>query len=187
MSKLEIDIFGGVEREKSIQSKRKGSDNERAVAKFFSEWVGEKFVRVPSSGGLSASWQGNRFLTGDVVPVSETSTFVFSIEAKFYKELKFGVLGKRNKIYGFWQQAVRDAELAKKIPLLIVRHNGMPKGEFVIFIDREIDFLPCVGSGFDTGTNKYVWGYNSTTLAEKMSYREFLVFYLKEEYKVWQS
>ncbi len=182
MGTLSTDIFGGVERCRSIDSKRKGSDNEREVAKLFTKWVGAKFVRVPSSGGLSVQWQGNRFLTGDVVPVDEKLNFAFSIEAKFYKELNLKQnLGKRNKVYGFWGQARRDAELAGKYPLLIVRQNKMPKGEFILFVDTDMKRLGILhtSAGEDPETGDIIWGYNTTTLFEKVEYREFLRVYLE--------
>jgi len=184
MGGIANDIFGGIDCSRSINSKRKGDDSEREVAAFLSRWVCEKFARVPSSGGLAKNWGGNRNFVGDVVPVNENSVFPFSIESKFYKEVKFGDLGRRNKIYSFWRQACRDAELAKKFPMLIVRKNGMPKGEFVLYVDRCMDEglkIAHVSAGFDTETHKNVWGYNTTTLIDKSSYKRFLEVYLENE------
>jgi len=178
---LETCIFGGTERSRSILSKRKGSDNERAVAKFFTKWVGEKFARVPMSGGLSGQWEGNRNMVGDVVPISEQSKFSFSVETKFYRNIKFGELGKRNKVYGFWKQASQDAELAGKFPMLIIRQNQMPAGEFILFLDKCMDSgigIAHVSSGIVPESKITIYGYNTTTLLEKVPYKQFLDVYL---------
>lgn len=112
-----------------INSRNKGSKNERGVAKLFEGWTELPFSRTPSSGGLG--W-GDSNTIGDIVCTEERHKrfFCFAIEAKFYKEIKFEHLINGNKnsdIIKFWEQASRDADKAKKIPLVTMRYNGMKK------------------------------------------------------------
>lgn len=46
---------------------------------------------------------------------------------------------KSCKIDSFWNQANRDAERAKKIPVLIMRYNSMPKDEAFFMVNEEVD------------------------------------------------
>lgn len=110
--------------------KAKGSKNERELAKFWKEWTGLEFARVPASGGLR--WQKKDDITGDIICVDprKSRRFPFSIEAKFYKDINFEhlILGnKKQKFIDFWEQAKEDGNRAKRIPLLFARYNGMPK------------------------------------------------------------
>jgi Holliday junction resolvase len=72
-----------------INSKAKGSKNERYAAKALEEWVGFPFTRVPQSGGLR--WQGGQNITGDIIPedMYKLQDFPFSVEVKARKELDF--------------------------------------------------------------------------------------------------
>ena len=42
---------------------------------------------------------------------------------------------KRCKIIQFWNQASDDAKRAKKIPILCMRYNSMPRDEFFFIVD----------------------------------------------------
>lgn len=135
MSNIYNDLFGIPERKKQINSKRKGNDNEHNLARALTEWTGIKFGRVPSSGGLR--WEGESRFIGDVVPQDETVNFPFTIETKSYKKLILQN-GKFSKvILKFWAQCLEDCKRSGKLPMLIVRENGMPKDEWHIFFSPE--------------------------------------------------
>ncbi len=109
-----------------INSRKKGSKNERRVAALFSEWTGKKFARTPSSGGLN--WK-NTHVAGDIVCTEEGHFFPFSVETKNHREINFEhlLLLDNPKIGEFWAQAKRDSEKARKIPLLLMRYDNMPR------------------------------------------------------------
>lgn len=111
-------------------ARKKGSRNERGVAKLFEDWTGFEFARTPQSGGLH--WK-KKNTVGDIVCIDEDHgrEFKFSIECKFHAELNFsylidGTIGKKtNKVIEFWKQAEGDSIKVNKIPLLFMRRNGM--------------------------------------------------------------
>ena len=123
-------------------SRKKGSRNERGVAKLFNKWTGYEFARTPQSGGLH--WKKQNTI-GDIVCIDEIhgKRFPFSIECKFYAEIDFSylideTLGKKsNKLLHFWDQAKRDALTVNKIPLLFVRRNKMKADTHFIGIPLE--------------------------------------------------
>ena len=109
-------------------SKSKGNRFERSVCKAFQNWSGYEFSRTPASGGL-------RWKKADNISS-------LSIECKSYHDIKFEhlLLGMKScKIDSFWNQANRDAERAKKIPVLIMRYNSMPKDEAFFMVNEEVD------------------------------------------------
>ena len=122
-------------------SKKKGSKWERDVCKFMKEWTGYEFSRTPASGGLR--WHKKDDIVSDVICTDEKHGHRLpgAIECKFYKDLKFEhiLLGNDScKILEFWEQANRDADRAKKLPLLIMRYNNMPKMEAFLMLDKEV-------------------------------------------------
>jgi Holliday junction resolvase len=121
-----------------INSRTKGSKNERDLAKLFKTWTGKDFARTPSSGGLQ--WKATN-AKGDIVCTSEGHYFPFCIEAKNHKEINFEHLLylPKPKILEFWEQCLRDATLANKVPLLFMRYNGMPK-DFHFVVMKSSDF-----------------------------------------------
>lgn len=121
-----------------INSKNKGSTNERNVSKLFQAWTGFEFARVPSSGGLR--WKDTDKTVGDLICTDDKHSryFRFTIEAKFYKEINFEHLllgNKKVKILEFWQQSLDDSIRAKKIPLVTMRYNGMKKDTHFVILD----------------------------------------------------
>lgn len=126
-------------------SRNKGSRFERVIAKAFEAWTGYKFSRTPGSGG----WAKAKDAMGDLVCTDEKHSrrFPLSIECKNYQDIKFEhlLLGNKTcKIHDFWEQATKDANRAKKLPVLIMRYNSMPKGEAFFVI------------GFNTGLDLYI-------------------------------
>lgn len=143
-----------------INSKNKGSRNERGVAKLFTNWTSYEFARTPQSGGLHWKKQNT---VGDIVCISETHgrRFPFSIECKSHSEIDFSYLiddtkGKKsNKIIHFWNQAEGDAKGVNKIPLLFFRRNlmkadthfvGLPAVFYNLLIMGNPDMIPSLGS-----------------------------------------
>jgi hypothetical protein len=100
------------------------------VSKLFQEWTGYEFARTPGSGGMQ--WHNRSQVSGDIVCTDalHATRFGFSVETKFHKEINFEhlIMGlKGSSIHSFWNQANRDAQRAKKIPMLLMRYNRMPK------------------------------------------------------------
>lgn len=120
-------------------SKKKGNRFERVVAKFFTDWSGFKFGRTPQSG----SFHNNRDLGSDLICNDDKhkNRCCISIECKNYQDIRFEhvLLGnKRCKIFSFWEQASRDAKRTNKFPILCMRYNSMPKGEFFFVVDEKV-------------------------------------------------
>ncbi len=180
---IEHDIFGTAPRAKGINSKNKGNTNERVAAKWMEQWTGQKFARVPQSGGLH--WAGGASVSGDVVAQDDAyrRDFLFSIETKHRKDMTLTKnLRGNSKIYEFWRQARRDAQSIGKIPLALFRRDGMRSGVFIVFFEgkRLKDVLiqqgirpECSGECDGVELN----GYLSTEIADKMPYDK-LVLYL---------
>lgn len=126
----------------AINSKKKGSKNERDVARLFKEWTGYDFARVPQSGGLN--WHTSNS-TGDIICTDEKHAhkFKFTVECKFHEEINFahlidGTISKKtNKVIHFWEQAVKEGKTVNKVPLLFMRKNGMKRDmHFVAMPER---------------------------------------------------
>ena len=124
-----------------INSRTKGSKNERDIAKWWKSWTGFEFTRTPSSGGLR--WKKTDNISADIVCSDDKHSrrFPFSIECKSYKDINFEhiLLGnKKCKVLEFWDQASNDAARSNKIPILMMRYNGMHKDEYFFTVDKEI-------------------------------------------------
>jgi len=117
-----------------INSKNKGSRNERYATQALEEWTSMPFTRVPQSGGLR--WQGGQNITGDIIPedMYELEAFPFSVEVKVRKELAFEdlLLPNNSDILKFWAQSTADAARVNKIPMVMMRRDRMPKNSFYI-------------------------------------------------------
>ena len=114
----------------AINSKKKGSKNERDAAKKMEEWSGYEFSRVPASGGLR--WKKTDNITGDILCSDPKGAYRYnlSIECKSYNEINFEHMllpNSKVRILDFWEQAMEDGERGDKEPLLLMRYNGMPK------------------------------------------------------------
>lgn len=120
-----------------INSRKKGAKAERKVAALMEEWSGREFSRTPASGGLR--WKASNVI-GDIVCTEERHFFPFSIEVKTRREINFEHLLyiSESEIKKFWNQALRDAERGKKLPLLFMRYNGMPSDLWFVVIQLHI-------------------------------------------------
>lgn len=149
---------------KRINSRRKGSRNERSIAKLFKIWTGYDFSKTPQSGGLH--WKAKNTI-GDIICTDDLhgKRFPFSIEAKVHSEVDFSYLidttkGKKsNKILLFWDQASSDANRAYKIPLLFIRRNLMKSDTHFIGLPTEYFNMLLLNIGkftFEYGTLTYI-------------------------------
>tara|TARA_R110000772_G_scaffold96765_2_gene195677 strand:+ start:300 stop:830 length:531 start_codon:yes stop_codon:yes gene_type:complete len=159
-----------------INSRSKGSKNEREVSKLFETWTGFPFTRVPSSGGLG--WKTSNSV-GDIICTDEKHSrfFSFAIEAKFYKEIKFEHLINGNKnsdIIKFWEQSTRDANQVNKMPLVTMRYNGMKKNLHFIII--QTPYLEYLDIKTPSGKLSYSKDYNFTIISS--------VDWFNTEYKI---
>lgn len=127
----------------SINSKKKGNKFERIVAKFWSTWTGYEFNRTPQSGGLH--WKNSENVVSDIVCTDplHSRRFLFSIEAKCHKDINFEhlLLNVKSKIREFWKQASEDSKRVNKIPILMMRYNGMPKDESFFVVNENLGNL----------------------------------------------
>lgn len=124
-----------------INSRSKGNRYERVIAKWFQDWTGYEFGRVPGSGSIR--WKKTDNITGDITCTDDKHSrrFPFSIECKSYQDIKFEhlILGNKNvKILDFWEQACNDATRANKIPLLFMKYNSMAKNESFVVIGEDL-------------------------------------------------
>lgn len=106
----------------SFNSKQKGSNYERKVAKLLSSWWGSEFHRTPASGGLR--WGEDNNVAGDIV-TPPSANFPYVIECKNREggwTLESIVLDKHD-IKNWWAQVVADARRVKKTPVLIFTRN----------------------------------------------------------------
>lgn len=125
----------------AVNSKKKGNRFERVISKFFKEWTGYEFSRTPQSGGLR--WKKTDNITSDIVCTdpAHSRRFPFSVECKFHNDVRFDHLllnMKSSELAKFWDQVSRDAIRANKVPMLVVRYNGMPSDQAFVFMDMNI-------------------------------------------------
>lgn len=120
----------------AINGRRKGNKAERVAAKLISDWTGHKFERTPSSGGLQ--WKASH-AKGDITATDEHRC-PFCFEVKSYAKIDFSHLInpkiKNPDILQYWSQASRDAGKVNKIPMLMMRYNGLPKSFYFIVLER---------------------------------------------------
>lgn len=131
------EIFGYSPKKRKINSKRKGNTNERNACSLLEQWTGYPFARVPSSGGLR--WKNMSSVVGDLVCTDEDVKFKFVVETKFLAQIFTGKSGEVTTVLKVWQQAENDCMRTKnKVPLLLLRDNGMPTGAYYIIFSDEI-------------------------------------------------
>lgn len=134
--RIEHDIFGNDPRPRSILAKRKGNLNERAAAKFLSDWTGVQFNRTPSSGGMHLR---NQLFCGDLVCVDERFFFPFVVETKHLKNLHVTeTLRANSEVFTVFRQAKRDADRIGKRPMCLIRSNRMDARDWYLVLDLEM-------------------------------------------------
>ena len=122
-----------------MNSRSKGNRGELKAAKLVEKWTGKKFARVPSSGGLQ--WK-NSNAKGDIVCTEEGHYFPLCLEIKNYKDINFEHLFyiPKPKILEFWNQAQRDAKIANKCPMLMMRYDRLPNEFWFVIMPKAIFF-----------------------------------------------
>ena len=147
-------------------SKARGSEFERTIAKFLTNWLTGKekpyvLWRSPSSGSMVT----NRVSTdasGDIIaimPEGRIITDIISLELKVgYVEvdlLKHFKKQKNNILEGFWEQCIRDSRIANKYGMLVYRKKGYPivlgteRNLINRLTDQEIILPKCLSLCFD--------------------------------------
>ena len=118
------------------KSKIKGSAYEAKIKRYLNSHFDIEFERMPLSGSIE-------YLKGDIWTPHDTAAWPYCIECKHYKDIQWNNLltAKTTDLLNFWRQAVREAEVMRKEPLLIFRWN------------RSKDF---VGWSDDVEVNHYV-------------------------------
>ena len=135
-----------------INSRTKGHSFERQICKILNkefniEDAKLKYKRVPMSGGFDKA-----NFPGDIFSMDKTQILArdISIECKFYRDWKIEDLIKstKPKIIEWWRQAVNDAEIGNKIPLLIIKKNNSD----IYYIAREVHLSNIINTQY----NKYI-------------------------------
>lgn len=129
---------------KRVNSKNKGSGNERVIANLLSDTFKPlKFMRTPGSGaviggknfdflGQFMSDEAKSVFVGDVICVNEkdhSCKFLRVIEAKFYKDAEKmeHLLNGKSKIYSWMEEVLTDAEKVQdKEGIVICKWNNTP-------------------------------------------------------------
>lgn len=112
------------ERKKGINSKHKGSEYERKIARILGAWYGEEFHRVPQSGGLR--WGDDTRVAGDITTHVDSS-FPFTVECKKREEWTLEQLLKgTGDLESWWAQSINDSERVNLLPMLIFSKNFSP-------------------------------------------------------------
>lgn len=98
------------------KSKIKGSSYEAKIRDILTKELKIEFKRMPLSGSLE-------YLKGDLWTPHDTAAWPYCIECKHYAEVNWNGLltAKTSDLLNFWRQAVREAEVMKKKPLVIYR------------------------------------------------------------------
>lgn len=126
---LKHDLFNTPIKKKGINSKAKGSANEREAARSLAVWVGAPFVRVPQSGALR--WNDGEKVTGDVICDQPGFGFPLSVETKHLDKVEVQPeLRTNSKVFKIMKQAYTDAIRVQKLPMVMLRTNGMRKFEY---------------------------------------------------------
>ena len=100
------------------KSKIKGSAYEAKIKRYLNSHFDIEFERMPLSCSIE-------YLKGDIWTPHDTAAWPYCIECKHYKDIQWNNLltAKTTDLLNFWRQAVREAEVMRKEPLLIFRWN----------------------------------------------------------------
>ena len=128
-----------IDSSKKVNSKVKGNRAELAAAKALTKWTGAPWRRVPMSGAMHIPIF---YLCGDLF-IASSFVSPWSVEVKHYKKVTPGMIKR------FWEQTCEDAARIDKLPFLMVKENGLPKNEWMIFMNKGkayfIDRLSTIG------------------------------------------
>lgn len=116
---------------KRKNGKAKGARAELEVAKLLEAWWAPfepgSFKRSPGSGGWAhgTSAQKEFGTAGDII--TKAKSFPWSVEVKRREDWSFEVFraGKPSPVWGWWEQACRQAKDSDKRPMLWFRQSRM--------------------------------------------------------------
>lgn len=109
-----------------INSKQKGNSNERECCKSLQLWTGQPFNRVPCSGALR--WKEAESIAADIICGTKDFDYPFVTETKHLKKFSYALVLRENSwAFTLWNQVMFDAIRARKLPLAMIRYNGLPK------------------------------------------------------------
>lgn len=124
------------EKKKRVNSKQKGSEYERKIAKILSKYWGEDFHRTPMSGGLH--WKDDNRVAGDIV-TPPTSIYPWTTECKKRQEWGFDQLLKgTGEVEQWWKQALGDSVRVGLKPLVIFAKNFSPNYMMFEYEDAKV-------------------------------------------------
>ncbi len=114
-----------MERNKKVNSKKKGNSGEREVVKLLQNWWGKakiEFKRTPNSGAWDNS--GKWKMKGDII--CNDITFKYSVEVKRPKNFNIYnvIMSDKYIFWSWWSQTLQQAIKNKMYPLLAIRANG---------------------------------------------------------------
>lgn len=170
MRTLADDLFDLKQKRKGADGKAKGNKAERVVAQMFTAWTGQRFSRVPASGGLR--FFKDNGITGDII-CPQGFDFPFNIEVKFYKDLGFNGgenMKLRYQVKKFWQQCLTDAG-DTKYPLLVCRDNSCK--QYYLFTRQFFKGIKIELNVQFVGEEDVVKVYCLESILSKLSYYEF--------------
>ncbi len=173
---LETDVFGFSGSADRINSKRKGNVNEGTCCKAMKSWTGYKFVRVPMSGGLR--WKDSQNVAADLICDEPDVEFRMTVETKHLKKITISrVLKTNSMVFTIWEQVMSDAMRCGKLPMAMLRENGMDSGEYYCILASEYGGalmslnVPILFSG---GNGKYnIIGFKFSDVKQHMKYARF--------------
>lgn len=104
---------------------------ERFVSKSLQAWWSQlepecQFVRTPRSGGWAHAEEFKA--RGDVMVGPRTLRFPFTVEVKYRRNWTMAnlVAGRASPVWGWWREAVVEAEDEKREPMLVFKKRHRP-------------------------------------------------------------
>lgn len=174
-----------------INSKKKGSKGENRATKMLETWSGLEFKRSPQSGGLRGHVAD--YTVGDIICTDRkmmNKVFPLTIEVKTYKAINFATLlpipgrGKETQtsiISEWFNQARDDGKRGEKLPMLLMRYDGLPQEFFFIVMERKHGaHLPIPKKRMVT--KEYII-FTSNSAIEEINWETFY----KKALKLWKS
>lgn len=116
---------------------QKGNRGQNMARDVLQDWTHKKMKSSSQSGMPGYNHDPHK---GDILCNTEGHYFPFTVEVKFYKEINFCQLLQPNiknvLILEFWDQVSFDANKCKKVPMLMMRFNGLPKDFFFVVLTQ---------------------------------------------------
>ena len=121
----------------AINSKQKGKEFERKVAKMLTEWSGQEFNRTPQSGALH--WNNDKRVVSDIVSPQTLTDWPFSIECKKVEyPWEFSTIIEGTSLFWeHWQQCWDDSQREQLRPLLVFCKNYRDTFAVITYQDFE--------------------------------------------------